>query len=153
MKKSIVAFLISATLVVSTLVTACGEQAQVMPAAVPGNEATSTEARADTLVAAVPVAPATDEERLTAIQSSIGILVADSLEHGQVVSEDIFNAIQAIDRARESLRQLDGQQAGLGMLVAQYTAMGACPPECVFDLIDSVEQARQEILERVGITD
>ena len=151
MKKSIAAILISATLVVSIMVAACGPPSPVMPAAFPANEVPSTEARVDTLVGAGRVTSATDEERLTAVQSSIGILVAYSLEHGQVVSEDVFDTMQAMDQAREALRQLDGQQAGLGMLVAQYAAMGTSPPERVFDEINRVEQARSEAPKAVGL--
>jgi hypothetical protein len=147
---STMAILVIGTLAIAALVAACGQPAPVMPAA-PADEAWTLELRTGTLAATGPFAPPTDEERLTAMQSSMGILVADSLEHGQVVSGDVFNTIQAIDRAREALRQLDGQRDGLQMLVAQYVAMGTCAPECVFDAIQSVEQARSEALKAVGL--
>ena len=153
MNKSIVSTLIIGTMVVSSLLAACGQASP--PEVVQRAEAAEAEAGIGALVAigaaAAPMNVLSDEDRLDAMQYSLQMLVADSLNHGQVVSEDVFDTTQAIEQAKEALRQLDGQMAGLQMLVALHGAMGASPLEGVFDSIEAVERSRQEILKGIGL--
>ncbi len=136
MKKSIVATLISATLAVSAAVAACGEPAAIAPGAL----------QAPPQPKAIP-----DEERLTTMQSSIGLLINDYSARGSAAPEYLFVIIERVANAVDTLRQLDGQQAGLGMLGAQYAATGASAPEYLYDAVDQVEQARAEVLRGVGL--
>ncbi len=136
MKKSIVAISISAAVVVSAVVAACGEPAAVAPGAVAAPPQAKT----------IP-----DEERLTAMQTSIGMLINDYSTRGSAAPEYLFVIIERVAHAVDTLRQLDGQQAGLGMLVAQYAATGASAPEYLYDAVDQVEQARSEVLRGVGL--
>lgn len=150
MKKSIVAILISATLVVSSVVAACDQPAQIVPTA----EAPTATAHVGTLPPVVDVTPPkaiTDEERLTAMQSSIGMLISDYSIRGPGVPEYVFDISARVAQAKETLRQLDGQRAGLGMLLAQYAAIGTSAPEYVFDAVNRVDQARSEALRTVGL--
>lgn len=135
MKKSIVAILISAAVVVSAVVAACGEPEVTAPGAVqvPRPE------------------PIPDEERLTAMQTSIGMLISEYSTRGSAAPEYLFDISERVVQATGSLRQLDGQRAGLGMLVAQYAATGASAPEYLYDAVDQVEQAKSEVLRGVGL--
>ncbi len=136
MKKSIVASLISATMAVSAVVASCGDRGAFAPTAVQ----TPPQARA------IP-----DEERLTAMQSSIGMLINDHSARGLAAPEYLFDIIHRTALAIETLRQLDGQSAGLGMLIAQCEATGASAPGYVYDALDQVKQARAEALRGVGL--
>lgn len=100
------------------------------------------------VTAVAPVEPVTDIERLTAMEQSIGILIWD----GQAAPDEyLCERMQAIEQAKQTLYELDGEQAGLGMLAAQYAAMGACPPESILDAMSKVGQARIEVLRAVGL--
>jgi hypothetical protein len=153
--KSFVGTLIIGTLVSLATLASCSQSAPVTPAVEPTTEAAGAEARIRAIaahnIAVTPLNAVSDEERLNSIQSSIGWLVAESLEHGLVVSEDIFNTVQAIERAKETLRQLDGQRDGLQMLVVQNGELGTSPPEYVFELMHAVDEARLETLKRFGL--
>lgn len=150
MKKSMVAILISATLVGLSVAAACDQPAQIVPAA----EAPAPTAHVGTLPPVVDVTTPkaiADEERLTAMQSSIGILISDYTIRGTGVPEYLFDIIASVAQAKETLRQLDGQRDGLGMMLAQYAAMGISAPEYVFDAVNRVGQARSEVLRTVGL--
>lgn len=144
MKKSVVAILISATLVVSALLAACGQPAPNVPAALTVDEGATQE------VLAAPVAP-TDEERLTAMQSSIGMLINSLVNSGQVAPDYLFEQTQRIEQARQALRQLDGQREGLSTLVMQYCVAGTAVPDSIMDLMDTVKQSREETLKGIGL--
>jgi hypothetical protein len=86
------------------------------------------------------------------MQYSLQVLVADSLNHGLVVSEDIFDTVQAIEQAKQALRLLEGQQTGLQMLVSQCCACGEPVPEYVFEQIEAVQLLRQDVLKGIGLS-
>ncbi len=136
MKKSIVATLISAILVVPAVMASCGEPAAIAPGAV----------QTPPQVKAIP-----DEERLTAMQSSIGMLINDYSARGLAAPEYLFDIIHRTAQAIETLRRLDGQRAGISMLIAQYEAEGTSAPGYVDDAVNQVEQARSEVLRGVGL--
>ncbi len=147
MKKSTVAIL--GTLVVSVLAAACSGPA---PAAVRTNRGTVPEPSVS--VMPVPIGPTTaptDDERLTVVQSSVGILINDYAMHGPAIPESLFVIANQIVQARETLRQLDGQREGLAMLTAQYAASGMSAPESIFDQMSRVAAARGETLRAVGL--
>ncbi len=147
MNKSIIAIVISATLVTSSVLAACGQPA-AQPAAMIAPPAT-TEVAAKVVVAVGP----TDVERLEEMQRSIQMLICQSLENGVVVSDAVNDQTQAIEKARQELLALDGQRSGTHMLIGQYIMSGQEAPDYQYELAESIEHARQEILKRVGLAD
>ena len=86
------------------------------------------------------------------MQQSIGILINDSMNQGQVVPDYLVEQTQKIEQAKSVLRKLDGQREALSMLVMQYCAEGATAPDCVFDLLDTVQQSRESAIEEIGLS-
>ena len=145
MKRQIVATLTIGFLVVAAVAAACSAPARVAPIT------TTTEKPAVPQVPTTQVRAVTDQERLIGMQSAIGMLINDSLNHGQAVPDYLFEQTQKIEQARLALHKLDGQREGLSMLVMQYCNAGSEAPDCVFDLLNSVQDSRQEILAKVGL--
>ena len=145
MKRQIVATLTIGFLVVTAVAAACSAPARVAPITA------TTEKPAVPQVPTTQVRAVTDQERLIGMQSAIGMLINDSLNHGQAVPDYLFEQTQKIEQARLALHKLDGQREGLSMLVMQYCNAGSEAPDCVFDLLNSVQDSRQEILAKVGL--
>ena len=139
MKKSIVAILISMTLVVSALVAACAESTTPAPGAVPAGPKPSP--------AAVDLRPQ-EERTLDEVwrQTTLAIELGTSASTSQRAG--MYTALQQIEDAQRSLSGLDETR---GMLMAIMVNQGASNEE-IDTALGAVEDARKAVLARVGLT-
>jgi hypothetical protein len=103
--------------------------------------------------ASVPAIPATAEDRLEAMQISIGLLVSQYEASGTQAPEYLFEQSKSIETARHDLMDLEGQSAGIQMLIAQQAASGQVVSEAEIELARSIEQAQKDLLKKFDLAD
>ena len=162
MNKSIVAILISVTLVVAAVAAACGQPAPAMSA----NEATTPKAPVGTVVAVVAVTAAratTDEERLDEMQREIQMVIAWYVGGGEPAPDHLYAFAQSIEEARRALRELEEERLAVQTYIGELTsAVCQLVPEsehaiimnhhkALVSALESIEQARSEVLKAIGL--
>ena len=161
-RKTIVAIFVSATLLVSAAVAACGQPAPIAPAA----EAMTTKARVGTVAAAVVVTPAKatpDDACLDEMQRELQMVIAWYVGGGQLAPDYLYAFAQSIEEARQALRELEGKRLAIQTAIGEL-ASGICQtvPDSTHAIVmneyralvselESIEQARSEALKTVGL--
>ena len=138
MKKSIIAILISVTLVISAVVAACGQPTAITPGAVTAPPQPNL---------ARPEYRPLQEKQLDEIrlQTVLAIELSPSASTSQRAG--MYTALQQIEDAQRSLSGLDETR---GMLAAVMANRGASVDE-IDAALGAIEDARQAVLASVGL--
>jgi len=137
MKKSTVAILISATLVISIIVAACGQPTAITPGAVSKPHQTSPR----------PEYRPLQEKQLEEIrlQTVLAIELSPSASTSQRAG--MYTALQQIEDAQQSLSGLDETR---GMMAVVMVNQGASVNE-IDAALRAIEDTRQAVLASVGL--